>query len=267
MGHLRIGSLPRTKKWSAVVSAIGEISGVSDSSYSEIAKKTLDASNKSLRQLPGDLALQKCFQFLVALSVAGKSTDVYLSARELGLKIEGKPTKLQLTKSLRSWLSELNPTTYNPEFASLARKATADTIAAWINEHSETPQLDLFPKLDDPYKPWRDAARARGFCDLSRKFFTNFTRRYLNYFLSRTASSQLKTLKEREKFSSAINRNTKLIATHAFETSKLVQSFSAGWFNKHASEQKVPSLEIIQGFLSYSFEKIREEFRRQQEAP
>lgn len=267
MGHLRIGALPRTKRWSAVVAAIGELSGVGGSSYSEIAEKTLDASNRSLRQLPEDLALQKCFQFLVALSVAGKSTDAEGSARELGIKIEGNPTKLQLAKSLRTWLSELDPKSYNPEFASLARKATADTIAAWINEHSETPQLNLFSNLKDPYKPWRDASSGRGFCELSRSFFSNFTQRYLNFFLSRTASSQLQTMKERERFSSAIKSNTESITTHAFETSKIVQSFSAGWFNKHASEKTIPSLENIHGFLSNSFEKIREEFRRQREAP
>jgi len=266
LGHLRTGSLPRTRKWSDVVSAVGEISGANDSAYSDIAEKTLDASNQSLRQLPGDLALQKCFQFLVALSVAGKSADVHISAKKLGLKIEGEPTKLQLAKSLRVWLDELNPKTYNPEFEGLARKATSDTIAEWINKHSKTPQLTLFAELDDPYKPWRNAASGSGFCELSRNFFANFTQRYLNYFLSRTASSQLKTLQERENFSTAINRNSGLIATLAFETSKLVQSFSAGWFNKHTSEKTIPSLENIQGFLRYSFEKIREELRRQKEA-
>ncbi|MDP3014112.1 MAG: hypothetical protein Q8M92_07725, partial [Candidatus Subteraquimicrobiales bacterium] len=89
---------------------------------------------------------------------------------------------------------------------------------------------------------------------------------YLNFFLSRTASSQLQTLKERENFSSAINSNTELVATHAFETSKIVQSFSAGWFNKHTTEKTIPPLKSIHGFLSFSFEKIREEFRRQREA-
>lgn len=265
MGHLRTGSLPRTKKWSAVVSAVGDISGISESSFSEIAEKTLDASNRSLRQLPSDLALQKCFQFLIALSVAGKSTDVQNSAKRLGLTIVGNPTKLQLSKSLRNWLSELNPSNYNPEFASLARKATIDTVASWINIHSATPQLALFSNSEDPFKAWRSAATGGGFSELSRNFFANFTQRYLNYFLSRTASSQIQTLEDRKKFSSAVHASTELIATHAFETSKIVQSFSAGWYNKHTSEQKVPSLQKIQGYLRHSFEKIREEFRRQKE--
>jgi len=265
MGHLRIGSLPRTKKWIAVVAAIGDISGISESSFSELAEKTLDASNRSLRQLPNDLALQKCFQFLIALSVAGKSTDVLNSAKGLGLTIEGNPTKLQLSKSLRNWLSELNPSAYNPEFASLARKATIDTVATWINKHSDTPQLNLFLNSEDPFKAWRSAASGGGFSELSRSFFANFTQRYLNYFLSRTASSQIQTLEERKRFSSAIHNNAELIATHAFETSKLVQSFSAGWYNKHTSEQKIPSLQKIQGYLKHSLEKIREEFRRQKE--
>jgi hypothetical protein len=201
----------------------------------------------------------------VALSVAGKSENVQQIAKSFGLDIKGSPTKLELSKSLRTWLSELDPRCYNPEYASLARQATTDTIAAWINHHADTPQLSLFPKSEDPYKPWRKASTGAGFCELSRSFFSNFTDRYLKYFLSRTASSQFSTVEERNRFSSSVQSNVELVTAHAFETSKIVQSFSAGWFNKNASEFKLPTTESVRGFLGFSFEKIREEFRREME--
>lgn len=36
MGHLRTGSLPRTKKWSAIVSGVGDGSDIHNSNYSSV---------------------------------------------------------------------------------------------------------------------------------------------------------------------------------------------------------------------------------------
>ena len=97
-------------------------------------------------------------------------------------------------------------------------------------------------------------------------FFSNFTSLYLNYFLSRTASSQLQTITDREQFAAAITSGIDVISKHAFETSKIVQSFSAGWFNNNAIG-RLPSQLETEGFLRHSFEKIREELRREKETP
>jgi hypothetical protein len=41
-----------------------------------------------------------------------------------------------------------------------------------------------------------------------------------------------------------------------------MQSFAAGWFNKYA-KAGMPNNDEIKGFLKLSFEKMREEFRRE----
>jgi len=266
MGHFRTGALTRTKKWRAVVSAVGVSTGISESSVADIAEKTLDASGQALRKLPQDQAVKSCFQFLLALAVAGQSTDVKSAAQGLGIIIGEEPTKLQLSKALREWLGKENIQAHNPEFASLVRKATLDTIAAWLNKHLSQTQKSLFPQIKDPFQPWRVASDGRGFCERSRMFFSNFTSLYLNYFLSRTASSQLRTITDREQFATAISSGIDVISKHAFETSKIVQSFSAGWFNNNAIG-RLPSQLEIEGFLRHSFEKIREELRREKETP
>ena len=265
MGHLRTGCIPKTRKWHELVSSISSSSGLDDIAYSEIAEKTLEASNRFLRKLPYDEAFQCCFQFLVTLSIAGKNEDVGESAKKLGIVIDGQPTKLNLSKALRDWIKSKQPKSFNPEIASLARQATADTIASWINEISTDNQLSLFSVEEDPYKPWRISSKGHGFCELARNFFSNFTERYLNYFLSRTVNANLRTYDERFLFNDAINKNSEKVAQHAFETTKLVRSFSAGWFNKHTKKESPPSFKDVQGFLVHSLEKLREEFRIQKE--
>lgn len=262
MGHLRTGVLPRTRKWREVVLAIGSGQGLDEKAIADIAEKTLDASNQAFRQMPYDQAVQSCFQFLATLSVAGQSKNVKQAAAELGIHLDGEPTKLQLAKALRTWL-EKNTKNSNPEFESLTRQATTDTIAAWINKEHKQSQINLFESAD-PYKPWRDASDGKGFCELSRSFFANLTSRYLNYFLSRTASAQFKTIEGREHFEKTVHDQSASIAQHALETSKLVQSFSAGWFNKRTVD-RVPSTKEVEGFLRHALEKIREELRRQKE--
>lgn len=265
MGHLRTGNIPKTRKWRDVVSSISSLSGIGDIPYDEIAEKTLEASNQFLRKLPYDEAFQCCFQFLVTLSIAGRDQDVGESAKNFGINVEGEPTKIKLSKALRDWIDANHPKSYDSEIASLARQATADTIASWINENSSANQLSLFSVEEDPYRPWRVSSKGNGFCKLTRSFFSNFTSRYLNFFLSRAANSNLKTYDERRKFNDAINKNSEKVAQHAFETTKLVQSFSAGWFNKQSKKESPPSFHDIRGFLIHSFEKLREEFRIQKE--
>lgn len=256
MGHLRTGTLPITQKWRSVVTSIGTSADISGRKIADIAEKTLDASSQVLRKLPHDQTVQSCFQFLVTLSVAGQSSDVKSAFQKFGIVIEKEPTKLQLSRALRNWLNRESLQIYNPESASLVRKATVDTIATWINKHLSQDQK-LFPQLEDAFQPWKEASNGRGFCELSRIFFANFTTLYLNYFLSRTASSQIQTITEREHFAKAVTECIDSVSNHAFETSKIVQSFSAGWFNKHAIG-KVPPLNEVEGFLRHSFEKIRE---------
>lgn len=262
MGHLRTGSLPKTRKWQEVVSSVGATSRIDDSIINDIAEKTLDASSQALRKLPYDMSLQRCFQFLTVLAVAGQSADIKTTLNNLGLNIGDVPSKLQLSRALRIWLENMDEKAFNPEFGNLARNATTDTISAWLNEHLSQPQISMFSQSEDPFNPWKKAADGSGFCELSRQFFTNFVARYLDYFLSRTASSQIKTIDERENFAKAIKERVDIITQHAFETSKIVQSFSAGWFNKHAIG-KIPSTKEIEGFLQHALEKIREEFRIQ----
>ena len=52
------------------------------------------------------------------------------------------------------------------------------------------------------------------------------------------------------------------VSKHSFETAKITQSFAAGWFNKNAAKDQ-PSIAQLRHFLSYAFEKLREDLRRE----
>ena len=82
--------------------------------------------------------------------------------------------------------------------------------------------------------------------------------------MEREASSRLQSLSERERFNQKLETHIQDISKHAFETAKIAQSFSAGWYNLHAKDS-IPSDEKLRDFLSFSFKKINSELLREED--
>jgi len=97
---------------------------------------------------------------------------------------------------------------------------------------------------------------------VARLFFAKFTERYLNYFLDREASAVLPNASERDRLASQLQQHVDGVSKYAFETSRITQSFAAGWFNLHA-RQRTPSKDELESFLSVAFGKMREELIRE----
>jgi hypothetical protein len=127
---------------------------------------------------------------------------------------------------------------------------------------SRTKQGDLFENRRQAEWIWSTITDARGFCEVSRIFFAKYTERYLKYFLEREASAQISSIPDREQFTDSLRKHLDEVSTHAFETSRITQSFAAGWFNNHAREHKPADTEI-ETFLATAFGKIQEELNRE----
>ncbi len=84
----------------------------------------------------------------------------------------------------------------------------------------------------------------------------------MRYFLEREASAQLSSLEVRERFTKSLHDHIEDVSRHAFETSKITQSFAAGWFNNHARESRPTDTEI-RSFLAIAFGKLQEEIQRE----
>jgi hypothetical protein len=120
-------------------------------------------------------------------------------------------------------------------------------------------QQSLFD--DESNNIWKKVGNGAAFCELARGFFASFTGRYLRYFLERESAHNINSIEKQEVFNKKLNDQ---IDKHSYEVSKIMQSFAAGWFNKY-SQDGMPNDNEIKGFLKHSFEKLREEFRREAE--
>lgn len=248
MGHERIGVLPKTKRWRAIV---GEIAAADDlpSDVPEIARQTLQALGSRYVDLATDASVESAFEFLVdmARSAAGQQ----------GTADIGQKSALSVVADLANRLGAVRGSL---ETAEIVKRAAADAIATWARQNATT-QEQLFTQTA-PGNRWRGLGTGAGFCELSRLFFSHLTERYLCYFLDREATAASPSLQAREQFSRQLQLHLVDVSKHSFETAKITQSFAAGWYTKYAAKTK-PTDEQIRDFLSYAFSKLREDLRRE----
>ena len=254
MGHERIGFLPLTSKWRQLVTEIGDFGADADAAP-RLAHRTLHQVRRRLDGLEQDTGLHAAFSFILALCSRG-STALDPDSWPM-IDLDQNPSPLEVTRRLNTWIDAY---TDSLEYAELAKRSAADAIAYWTTQCSR--QQDLFHTHQTAAQIWGDAATGSAFSEISRVFFGKLLERYLKYFLEREASTQFHRIEDRDAFSKNLTRHVDSVARHAFEASKITQSFAAGWFNKNARDA-IPTYHETQGFLSFALSKLRQELQRE----
>ena len=258
MGHERIGILPKTKQWRNVVQNISEFS-FENNNISDIAQSTIRNVRIKFDLIHKDSGIQSAFEFFVILTAVSKFNNPQEILSKKGIYLPKDFNPLQLAKSINEWISNNQGSL---EYAAFASQSAIDTISEWYRK-SQTNQSSLFDFGKNPFEVWQNAANGAGFSDLSRIFFSKFTERYLKYFLEREASAYSSSIASRENFNRQLEKHVKEISKHAFETTKITQSFAAGWYNKNLKDE-IPSRRKIAGFLSVAFGKLKGELLREE---
>jgi hypothetical protein len=254
MGHERVGILPRRKPWDQIVADIDHALGGSAIDTAKLASDILRLVRSRYNSFYHDRGVQAAFAYLLSLTTSKLPHQGGLASVDPHLQENLSP--LKITANLAKWVRAHID---NPEYSEMACRAAADTIAWWSRENSQ--QKLLFDNTISSMYIW--TTDARGFCTISRSFFANLTDRYLRYFIERIASARATSIVNRQKLKDSISKHLESISHHAFETSKITQSFSAGWFNNNARQQR-PGDDQIRGFLRVAFGKLQEELLREE---
>ncbi|MCE5218105.1 hypothetical protein LLH03_13865 [bacterium] len=254
MGHERIGVLPKSKRWRSIVADVGSLTG-GEYDVGTIAGETLRATRSRLRWFQDDPAPLEAFSFLVELSVRARTGG--LSGMP-GLDDGGPLTPLRLVRVLRSRLASIDS---SPEYRELSAAAGADALALWYQTH-RVQDVSLFEGFGCADSTWDALQSGRGFCELSRLFFSKIVERYLRYFLERELSAVGPSLSHSDQVRADLQSYLADVSQHALETSKITQSLAAGWFNKHA-QKGMPPKSSIRGVFNYALTKLRDEMTRE----
>lgn len=253
MGHVRLGSLPRTRKWREVVDLI-----VAGAEVDQVATATLTAAEKALKRSFQDVGLGQAMWLLAQLPLAAKEPNFGEALRKRGLDVPDEPLVADIHQAALDAIDkQIGNNGQRTDLGEMAQMAAAETFARVVGDN--VPQL-FAATPEDVRREVGKLGTEKGFGGLTRRFFARVTYRLLEFFLSREMcnhvgpSARFATLDQKRRFSGAL-------ALHCEQAAKIVEEFASGWFSKTVWEKKGIDHEAAKNFASYAMKKMTDELR------
>lgn len=252
--------MPKTQRWRDIVEKIGYFTGEEETLIPALTNQTLKKTRFLFKELGEDPGFLKINQFLLKFSMAFQHNNPEKYLAELGINNLKDISLIKIARAIKGYKED---TAGSSEFRTIANQAATDAIQIWFKKNLDS-GIDLFDEELNKEKIFRKARIPGEYSEISRIFFAKITERYLKYFLEREASGQVQNLKTRIAFNEAIEEHIEQVARHAFETAKITQSYSAGWYTKHA-KGKEPNEREITKHVTYAMKKLASELEREGE--
>lgn len=259
MGHIRLGALPASRKWTKVVGLIGGGAGTS-----QVAAAALDASQAGLTRAAKDEGLIHAVWLLGQISEAAKGDNFPAGLKKAGLTVSDQPTLLEITGAFTDAVdTHLRQKRARTDVGEMAQMAAVETITALIGHESQS----LFGTTSaDVQAAFRKFSTRKEFGSLGREFFAKLTKRYLGYFLSRELSKHVGGKDGRFANIEAHTEFNKALDAHCHEAARIVEEFTGGYFSKTKHEEGDISPERARDYVWVALKKLGKEFAKRGEA-
>lgn len=258
MGHIRLGTLPRSKKWRDVVGLLE-----SGDNVLAVAEAAARASDLDLSRASDDPRFQFVATLLVQLPLMARAPGFTGALDELG----AGPDALQSVPDFLVGLNRIiDRNTFESGHSSDAGELARLTLIETLSSHLSDRLPSLFaPEPAELRRVLASFSSGSTFAILARDFFARLTYRSLDYYLSRELANhtgggrRFAVDGDRTDFQHAL-------ATHTFEASRIVEAFAAGWYGKTVWKEQKLSQDEINRFTRYAFTKMRSELGRRRAA-
>lgn len=254
MGHIRLGTLPRTRKWNQVLDLIGGGAGTP-----EVAAATMEASQGGLAKAAKDPGLIHTVWLLTQVPLAARGDDFIARLQRLGLKVSDSPSLLEVVGAFTSAVDgHLRRSGGRTDLGEMAQMAAAETLTALGTPRTTSLFGTTSADVQQAFKSFSTTAQ---FSTLAREFFTRLSTRYLTYFLSRTLSNyvsgdgRFKSINEHAEFNDALE-------LHCRQATRIIEEFSGGWFSKTKFFEGDITPDKAAGFVHVALKKLRAELAK-----
>lgn len=252
MGHVRLGTLPASKRWDEVVALLHQGAGAN-----EIAAGASRAAQQTFNACKGDPGVVNAAWLLIMLPLAARSPDFDGRLWELGLNVGSKPDLLQLARAFSAAMDDhLRDTGRRTDLGEMAQLAATETLTDFLGR--DLPRL--FPEREDARTLLARHATETWTGRLLQDFFARLTRRCLQYFLSREISHHVGP---EDRFGTIADTITfdREIDLHCREAARIVADYAPEWYSKTLWQDRL-STEAVSDFVDHSLRKIRKELAR-----
>ncbi|MCB2230284.1 hypothetical protein KQH82_06180 [bacterium] len=253
MGHIRLGVLPRTRRWKQVIELLE-----AGADLGEIAEKSFYAAKSGLKLVPGDpgftTVLTSVFQFIQA----ARSPDLVGALSGLGYILPADAGVLDIVSSLRASTDRtLEQLQVKSDVAEMAQNTFSEVLLQSAN--TKLPSLfDTTPEQSQ--QAVRSLARGKELSALMHEFYARFTKRYLSYYLSRELPSRVggegyfESIDGHEAFDDALD-------LYVRQSVRISDEFTPGWLGKTIHEGTLDNASVTR-YAHVAFKKIAGEFAR-----
>src|SRR5438067_13934493 len=137
MGHTRLGELPNSHKWKAVVAAMAQ-RDLENASASEtlpedveiIAQKTLDAAQAGLEKAIDDAGLQHTFYLLTQLALASREDNWEDRLAQVGIHLSKDDSLFDLTVEIQNAIDDhISAHGHPSDISEMAQQAAGEAVS------------------------------------------------------------------------------------------------------------------------------------------
>jgi hypothetical protein len=257
MGHVRLGVLPKSRKWRQVVEELRLGAGVG-----EIAGLAAEAAETSLQAAAGDPAFLHSFWLLTQVPLAARGPAFAEDLGGLGIMVADDRGLLDVAAAISSAVDrhalEQGGRT---DLGEMAQMAAVESLTAVV-----APTLpSLFgPSPEEVQRAIGRLASGDHFSTLAREFFARLMQRTLDYYLSRELSKHTGA-GERFRDDGARSQFDQALDRHCREASRIVEEFAGGWYGKNVYQGEGLTRDAVGRFAPIAFKKIRAELRKRRD--
>jgi hypothetical protein len=224
MGHIRLGTLPRTRKWRQIIELIA-----GGASAAQLAIATTNAVTKELSSAARDPGVVEAVWLLLRLPIAARADDFADALRGYGLNVSDTPSLMDLAAALSDTIDTRMPNCRGrTDLGEMAQMATIETVTKVVGTRAG----NLFGTTPhDVHRALAGLATVKEFGLFAKQFYSRFTFRCLSYLLSKTlpahigADKRFRTVADQAAFTAALD-------THCCEATIVLLKFSGDWFSK-----------------------------------
>ena len=257
MGHVRLGTLPQSRRWREVVELLD-----SDAPLQDVAQAAARASEADLARASDDPLFQYVTSLLVELPLAARAPGFGDQLERLGIGRDRNGSVSVLLSGIDEAIERRAfETGRSSDAGELARAALLESMSE--NLRGRLPSL-FEPTPQEVRKALAGFASGDRFAGLARDFFARLTYRSLDWYLSRELANhtgpgrRFDTDADRSAFQSAL-------AQHTYEASRIVEAFAGGWYGKTVWRDQNLTQDAINRFTRYAFKKMRSELVQRRE--
>lgn len=254
MGHVRLGSLPRTRRWKQVVALIEGGAAVD-----QVANASLRAAEAGLRAAATDPGVIESFWLLTQVPIAARTDDFAEALRDCNVVLDGPPSILDLAAAVSEAVdARLANCKGRTDLGEMAQSAAVETLSVTLG----TRLGGLFePTPEDVRTCCAGLRTVAQFGGVAADFFGRFVGKCLDAFLSRELplhvgeGRRFATLAEQATFTDAL-------ALHCREAAVIVERYAGEWASKALWLEDEISRPKAAAFTDHAMKKLIAELKQ-----